>query len=274
MEYTKSPRSSLKGNFPTAPMKSFRRSLRVLTLPIVLSAVSATVAAQDHVIIQPKRVVIIRTGKDVRDSPDRRKAILRYPIIKGLSNAIALRRIQNTLSLKNASGSSLAEFRREPGLLSFDYKVNYNRNYLLDITFSGEAMGAYPETYTKHFLISLESGKVLKAADVFNPQSFAALAHLADQKLKDEITELLQANEEDKSSDADERSMIKEQLSGLKFGVKNLDEFSASDKGVTFLYDAHFRHAIRALEPAGEYFFSYAELRHFIKRNGPLGTLK
>jgi hypothetical protein len=274
MEYTKSPRSSLKGNFPTAPMKSFRRSLRVLTLPIVLSAVSATVAAQDHVIIQPKRVVIIRTGKEVRDSPDRRKAIVRYPIIKGLSNAIALRRIQNTLSLKNASGSSLAEFRREPGLLSFDYKVNYNRNYLLDITFSGEAMGAYPETYTKHFLISLESGKVLKAADVFNPQSFAALAHLADQKLKDEITELLQANEEDKSSDADERSMIKEQLSGLKFGVKNLDEFSASDKGVTFLYDAHFRHAIRALEPDGEYFFSYAELRHFIKRNGPLGTLK
>lgn len=255
-------------------MKSFRRSLRVLTLPIVLSAVSATVAAQDHVFVQPKRVVIIRTGQEVRDSPDRAKAIVRYPIIKGLSNAIALRRIQNTLSLKNASGSTLAEFRRESGLLSFDYKVNYNQNYLLDITFSGESMGAYPETYTKHFLIGLESGKVLKAADAFKPESLAALAHLADQKLKDQIKELLQANEEDKSTDADQRSVVKEELSRLKFGVKNLDEFSVSDKGVTFLYDAHFRHAIRALEPDGEYFFSYAELRPYIRRDGPLGTLK
>ena len=274
MEYTKSPRSSLKGIFPTAPMKSFRWSLRVLTLPIALVAIAATVAAQDHVIVQAKRVVIIRTGKEVRDFPERRKAIVRYPIISGLSNGIALRRIQTTLSLKNASGSTLAEYRREPGLLSFDYKVNYNQNYLLDITFTGEAEGAYPETATKHFLIGLKDGKVIKATDAFNPESLAALAHQADQKLKDEIKELLQANEEDKSTDADQRSMIKEELSGLKFDVKNLDEFSVSNKGVTFLYDAHFRHAIRALEPAGEYFFSYAELRHFIKRNGPLGTLK
>jgi hypothetical protein len=92
--------------------------------------------------------------------------------------------------------------------------------------------------------------------------------------LNDEINELLQANEEDKQADADEKSMVKEQLSGLKFGVNNLDEFSVSDKGVTFLYDAHFRHAIRALQPGGEYFFSYAELRPYIRRNGPLGTLK
>ncbi len=98
MEYTKSPRSSfLKDIFPTAHMKHFRQSVRVLTLPIALIAIAATVAAQDHVIVQPKRVVIIRTGKMVRDSPDRRKAIVRYPIVKGLSNAITLRRISNAM---------------------------------------------------------------------------------------------------------------------------------------------------------------------------------
>lgn len=275
MEYTKSPRSScLTGIFPTAHMKRARQSLRVLTLPIALIAVAATIAAQDHVIVQPKRVVIIRTGKEVRDFPERRKAIVRYPIVRGLSNAVALRQIQDTLSLKQVSGSTLAEFRREPGLLSFDYEVNYNKNYLLDITFTDEAEGAYPETHRKHLLISLKDGKVIKAADAFNPESRAALARLADNKLNDEIKELLQANEEDKQADADEKSMVKEQLSGLKFGVKNLDEFSVSDKGVTFLYDAHFRHAIRALQPGGEYFFSYAELRPYIRRNGPLGTLK
>lgn len=274
MEFTKSPRSSLKGVFPTVPMKSFRRSFRVLTLPIALVAIAATVGAQDHISVRPKRVVILRTGKEVRDFPERRKAIVRYPIVQGLSNTIALRRIQNTLAMKNVFGSTLAEFRREPGLLSFDYKVNYNRNYLLDIAFTGEAEGAYPETATKHFLIGLKDGKVITAADAFNPESQAALARLADNKLQDEIKELLQANEEDKHADAGQKSMVKDQLSELKFGVKHLDQFSVNDKGITFLYDAHFPHAIRALQPAGEYFFSYAELRPYLRRNGPLGTLQ
>ncbi len=176
--------------------------------------------------------------------------------------------------MKNAFGSDIAEYRREAGLLSFDYQVNYNKNYLLDIKFTDETQGAYPETHTKHFLISLKGGKVIRAADAFNSESLPALARLADRKLKDEVKELLQANEEDKSSDADQKSMVRDQLSELKFDVKNLDEFSVSDKGVTFLYDAGLPHSIRALQPAGEYFFSYAKLLPYIKRNGPLGNLK
>ena len=68
--------------------------------------------------------------------------------------------------------------------------------------------------------------------------------------------------------------MVRDQLGELKFDVNNLDEFSVNDQGVTFLYDAGFPHAIRALQPDGENFFSYAELRPYIKRNGPLGNLK
>jgi hypothetical protein len=249
-------------------------SLIALTLPIVLIAVSATVAAQDHVIVQPRRVVIIRTGKVARDFPERRKAIVRYPIVQGLTDPAALRRIQNALAMKNVFGSDLVEYRQEAGLLSFDYQVNYNKNYLLDIAFTDETEGAYPETHTKHFLLSLRTGRVIKAADAFNPESLPALTRLADRKLKDEIKELLQANEDDKSSDADQKSMVRDQLGELKFDVNNLDEFSVNDQGVTFLYDAGFPHAIRALQPDGEYFFSYAELRPYIKRNGPLGNLK
>jgi len=255
-------------------MKRLRLSLIILTLPIVMIAVSAVVAAQDHIIVQPRRVVIIRTGKVARDFPERRKAVVRYPVVQGLADAAALRRIQNTLAMKNAFGSDIAEYRREAGLLSFDYQVNYNKNYLLDIKFTDETEGAYPDSHTKHFLICLKGGKVIRAADAFNSESLPALARLADRKLKDEVKELLQANEEDKSSDADQKSMVRDQLSELKFDVKNLDEFSVSDKGVTFLYDAGFPHSIRALQPAGEYFFSYAKLLPYIKRNGPLGNLK
>jgi hypothetical protein len=58
----------------------------------------------------------------------------------------------------------------------------------------------------------------------------------------------------------------------LKFKRSNLDDFSISDKGLTFLYDAEFPHVVQALQPAGEYFFSYAELRPYIRREGLLGT--
>src|SRR5260370_41239229 len=100
-------------------MNRFRLSLITLTLRISLFAVSATVAAQDHVIVQSKRVVIVHTGQAERDFPERRKAIVRYPIVQGLTDAAALRRVQNTLAMKNVFGSALAEYRREPGLLSF-----------------------------------------------------------------------------------------------------------------------------------------------------------
>jgi len=237
-------------------------------------ATPSSVGAQDRIVVQPRRVVVLRSGKEVRDFPERKKAMVRYPIVRGLSDAAVQRRIQNTLTMKNVFDHTLEEFRRNPGLLSYDYKVNYNQNYLLDITFTEETEGAYPDTGTKHFLINLKNGKVVKAADAFNPGSLNALAGLVDRKLKAEVTELIKVNEDDKSSDAEAKSWVRDELKKLRIGVQNLDEFSVSDKGVTFLLDAGFPHAIQALQPAGEYFFSYAELRPYIKRDGPLGVFK
>jgi hypothetical protein len=73
-------------------------------------------------------------------------------------------------------------------------------------------------------------------------------------------------------AEADQKS--RDQLNQLEFKTQNLDEFSVSDKGVTFLYDAEFPHVIRGLQPDGEYFFNYAELRPYIQTGGPLGVFK
>ncbi|MGZ8842909.1 MAG: hypothetical protein ACXW18_04555 [Pyrinomonadaceae bacterium] len=256
-------------------MNCFRRTALQLSLPIALLALApppGNVAAQDRVIVQPRRVVVIRRGKEVRDFPERQKVIVRYPIVRGLSNSAVLRRIQNTLTMKNVFDHTLEEFRRETGLLSFDYEVNYNKNYLLDITFTEEAVGAYLEMGRKHFLINLKSGTIVRAADAFNPDSLNALVGLVDKKLKAEVAEQIKVNEDDTSSDAESKSWVRGELKKLQFGAQNLDEFSVSDKGVTFLCEATFPHAIQALEPDGKYFFSYAELRPHIKRNGPLGV--
>jgi len=256
-------------------MNHIRLSALLLVLPITLCVVvaqSPSVIAQDRVLIQPRKVVLLRSGRVARDFPERKRAIVRYPIVRGLSDAAVLRRIQNTLAIKNVFDSSLEEYRQDGWLSEFDYKINYNKNYLLDITFSQSGMGAYPDTQTKHFLINLKSGLVIKAADIFNPDSLATLATMVHQKLKAETREIIKEVEVDKDSDADQKSSLKEQLDQLKFDVENLDEFSVRDKGVTFLYDAGFPHVIQALQPDGRYFFSYTELRPYIKRNGPLGV--
>lgn len=255
-------------------MNRFRLATALFAIFILGAILSTSVAAQDRVVVKPQKVVIIRTGKAVRDFPERRKALVRYPIVSGLADGTSLRRVRNTLALKNAFGSTLAEIRAEPGVLSVDYEVNYNKNYLLDITFTDETEGAYPETHRKHFLINLKNGMVVKAADAFNQGSLATLARLSNEKLKAEVKELIKVNEEDKYSDADQKSAVRDQLNQLDFKRESLDDFSVSDKGVTFLYDAGFPHVIRALEPGGEYFFSFAELRPHIKSNVPLGVFK
>jgi hypothetical protein len=86
------------------------------------------------------------------------------------------------------------------------------------------------------------------------------LTRRANEKLKVEVKELVEVIAEDKDSDADQKSAVRDQLNQLEFKLENLDDFAVSDKGVTFLYDAGFPHVIRALQPNGEYFFSFAEL--------------
>ena len=72
-------------------------------------------------------------------------------------------------------------------------------------------------------------------------------------------------------SDPEDVRIASEAQEPLQYKIEDLDNFSVSSKGVTFLYDAGYPHAIQAFEPVGRYFFSFAELKGFIKPDGPLG---
>jgi hypothetical protein len=264
-------------------LRTTKKSMRFFTLVLLLmafcgSAVRPAAAAatapgrDDSVVIEKRRIVLVRRGKLVRDFPERRRAVINYPFIRsGLSNAAVLRKVRALLQFKNIFDTSLAEYRADTWLSEFDYEVNYNKNFILDITFMQSGMAAYPDTHTKHFAISLKNGDVIKARDVFKPASLRTLAGMVDKKLQQEIDET-RRDVAQSSDTAEEKQSLQEQFSQLKFQVENLDEFSISDKGITFLYDAGFPHVIQALEPVGKYFFSYAELRSFIKPEGPLGS--
>ena len=220
----------------------------------------------DHVIIQRRRIVIVRNREFARQFPGRKRAVITYPLVSGLNNPALLRRVRSLLDFKNIFDYSLKEYREDGWLSDFSYTVNYNRNHLLDITFTQSGMAAYPDEQSKHFIINLRQGRILKAADVFNFNKLVSLAAMVDLELQREITRIVKENK-----DPVEKEAVDGAFDDLKFEATNLDEFSVGPKGITFLYDAGFPHVIKALEPEGRYFFSYSDLKPYIKRDGPLG---
>jgi hypothetical protein len=166
--------------------------------------------------------------------------------------------------------SSVDDYRQVAWLEEFSYRVNYNRNHILDITFTQSGTGAYPDTHTKHFVINLKDGKLIKGPDVFLNEKLESLATLVNSKLQSELKQILKENSGPKS-DAEDTRIIKESQEVLEFKVQNLDDFSVGTKGITFLYDAGYPHAIKAFEPTGRYFFNYSALKPYIKHEGLLG---
>jgi hypothetical protein len=249
-------------------------NLRRLILPLLLASlglVSTPARAADpegfpSVRIQQRRIVLVRGGKFARDFPDRKRAIITYPVVIGPRDSLVLRKIRATFDFKNIFGSSLADYRSDTWLSEFAYKVNYNRNYILDITFTQEGVGAYPDGGYKHFAINLRTGELIRAADAFDPATHEKLAAIVNAQLQAENQETI------KQVGSEDRASAEELLKDLKFTTSNLGDFAVSDQGITFLFDAEFPHAVQAFEPSGSYFLSYAELKPYVKRDGPLGV--
>ena len=246
--------------------------LLLFAAPVSLSQVRqvAAQAGTDRVVVRPRTVVIIRRGALTKDFPNKKRATVTYPVISGLKDAPVLRRVQAILQVKNVFDSSIAEYRDGNWLTEFSYKVNYNKNSILDITFTQDGLGAYPDTQTRHFAINLKNGNVIKASDVFIASSLPTLRTMLDGKLQSELKEILESLKDSKRDPEDVR-IASEAQEPLDYKIENLDDFEVGAKGVTFLYDAGYPHVIQAFEPNGRYFFSYSELKPYIKRDGLLG---
>lgn len=233
-------------------------------------AVQRTVSTtrDDRVTIRSRRVVLVRTDEHARQFPEKSKATVIYPVVLGPKDSHVLGRVRAILEIKNVFGSSLDEYRDDGWLTEFGYKVNYNRNYILDITFTQSGMGAYPDEHTKHFLINLRNGRLIKRSDVFIADKLEELASLVDAQLQKELKDIARENV---STMSEYMEFVAESQGELRFAASHLDEFSVSARGITFLYDAGFAHAVKAFEPRGQYFFKYSKLKPYIKRDGVLG---
>jgi hypothetical protein len=226
---------------------------------------------QDRLVVRPRRIVLVRSAILAKQFPHRKTATVTYPAISGLGDRAVLRRIRSILDFKNIFDYSLQEYREDPWLSEFSYTIHYNQDHLFDITFTQSGAAAYPAEHSKHFLINLKDGRIVKASDVFLSDKFQVMAATVDQKLQAELREMMTQVKKNSDYDQAESQSIVEALEDMKFGPENLDDFSVSTRGITFLYDAGLPHVIRAFEPEGRYFFSYSELTPYLNRNGPLG---
>ena len=146
------------------------------------------------------------------------------------------------------------------------YYVTLNDNYILSLLWWVEGSGAYPDSWNKAVSVNLKPGETIKAKDLFRQQNLGQLASKVNTVLQKKIAEKIQ-----KDVEPEDRQSIKERLSQAKFGVDNLDSFSISGYGITFLYNFDLPHAMKAVEPEGACFLSFGELKSFLRADGPLG---
>lgn len=203
------------------------------------------------------------------------EAVIHAPVFHGIADPAVLKRLQETIDagVRDVTSHSPEEWKAsgEDWLSEIDYEVTYNRHDLLSLAYVVAGMGAYPDEMHAYVVADLKTGRRLTAKDLF--KSHQELAAKVDRMraaaIETAIQEFRPYLEGNQMTEEDLLSTM-EPAREKRFGVENLDTFRLDDKGVTFVFDFEFPHVSQALEPSGEYFLSYEELRPYINPEGPL----
>lgn len=213
------------------------------------------------VVISPKIVTEPRKFDGV--SENEKPLLVTYPIVKSKLNLPVKNKIESAIDYNSVFDNSLkAAIGGEVSTLEFHYEINYNKNYILDIVFLRETLGAYPWTSRKEIVFDLRTGSKIKAKDLFKESSLPLLTGKVRRKWRDEIARTKR-----------KYGAIPQEMESTAYLTENLDDFTIVDKGVTFNYDYNFNFASRALQPKGRFFFRYSELKSFIKPDSLLAKL-
>ncbi len=229
---------------------------------LILAICCTSFAFSQSVVVTPKKV----TYKRPKPTEDFKKTfVVTRPQIKAATPALS-KKIETAISYEKNNNFNLKEEMGEfQWLEDASYEVKYNEKGLLDIVLSMEGSAAYPSSFSKEVVIDTATGIQLTPASVFtNLKNLAAKIKLAQQaEIKKAVVNIKKDNPEEENSAS--------LFTDSNYTVKNLDEFSVSDKGVTFIYNYEFPHVIQALQPDGRYFFTWAQLKPFVKPDGLFG---
>lgn len=246
--------------------------IRKLIPAFLLIAAAAFFGFAQIVKVTPKKTVYTRRGAEVRDY--KKTFVVTYPLISGAIPLAKKKKLENTISYWRVFGTTLQENLTEyDSLDELSYEVNYNKNGILDIALRQDTSAAYPDQSAVNLVIDLKTGERVKSNDVLRTDSLTKLAKMVDAKLKTETGALIKSIDKGEFGENDKEGdeALRERLRALNFTAETFDQYSISDRGITIFYDAGFPHVFRAVQPAGRYFFTWAEVKPFIKSDGLLG---
>ncbi|RTQ52408.1 hypothetical protein EJV47_05175 [Hymenobacter gummosus] len=185
------------------------------------------------------------------------------------------------LSARQAVQRCLREYQENDhqGLTSLSYSVVHNDEGLLTLARSSEYMGAYPSADTRCLVFDVRSGRRLTMGDLAGDTT--ALRRHWRAAISRRVAAFLQRAPQDFPDD----SALVRELPGLlrwNAATRQVDfdaheprfyDFAVTRRGLTLTYSFGFPHVIQAAEPEGDYSFTYAELRPWLRPAGPLAPL-
>jgi hypothetical protein len=230
---------------------------------LILSAVALlTMCAFADVTITPKKTVYKRP-KPIVDF--KKTFTVTWPKVKASTPALA-RKIEAALSYEKAFAFTIREEMVEiQWLEEATYDVVYNKGNILCVALTINGTGAYPDGSTKYVVVDTRSGTKQTPAMVFaNLKGLAAMVRKAQKSEIDQA--IVEIRKDPDLRDPDPSTLFTDS----KFTATELDGFSVDATGVTFHYDYGFPHVIEAIQPAGEFSFTWAQMRPYMIRGGLL----
>jgi hypothetical protein len=235
--------------------------LKHIFIGIILIAFFAQFSFGQSIKIVPIKVVYVR--KNAEEFENQRKVAVIYPKISNFNKDISAK-ISEQISYWKNFEVTLDQIKTEFGITELSYKINYNKNFILDITLTQESQQAYPWTEKRFIVLDLRTGKRIKTDEMFKAKSFGTINKLIQAAMKRELKK--------KDFEPDTAFSFKSKVKLDTVKLSDLEGFSVSDKGITFLFDYDFNFASLADEPAGRYFFSWNRLKPYIKTDGLFAT--
>ncbi len=151
------------------------------------------------------------------------------------------------------------------GNTAISYQVLCNEKGILSIGITNEYMGAYPSGETKYASFDLKTGKLIQSNDKQDDIFVSAKAKIEFQVLlTKKIKKSIEAKIKESMSEPSDVETIK--MNTNTIDLKYL-QHAVTNKGLSFSYNFQFAHVTKALEPNGEFNFTWEEMSKFIKKD-------
>jgi len=238
---------------------------RYLFITLFAIAAFAGLAQSQKVVVTGNKVTYIRPNP----LADFKKTFtINHPVVTAASQSLSVK-IESAISFQKVIPLDIAEEVNEIQCTKRVVKKCFeNETWGCWVASSFEGSGGYPSGSTKTVVVDTLIGDRVKPPDTF--KNLSRLVALVKKSQKAEIAKAIKAIRKD----PDFREPDPKTLFGsANFTTDDLDWFSISQKGVTFNYDYGFPHVIQALQPDGKFFFSWKQLKPYIKAGSLLSRV-